>query len=496
MMTTGQSKHAEPEPLTVIVDFLKVLQDLLLIASIQNKDLEILENLVEKDLLTDLAFQNILKQILLDYPFDRLIKKFLSDDSTGYLILLKMKLLNEQTNNLLDVLAAKNQRISSHFMTIICERIHDKLFYLQQRNRDTSSGDQSKKDLLISLSLFKEYLSSPSLRKDLLILDPELLSTDSIKKIAIYSKDISNSLMKMKPVKSKKSAEELKSNPSLKKLKSKFKRPERSDNEQSSEEKIRSKQSMDKPKNELNGDAKPKREIDMNLKKLLQMAEKKTLKKVLKEFYSRWVKISEESLEIKQNANIMIKTLNVVEIIVKMRKLDEEIIQQIFKILRELLGSTAHSEEDYIIELIFLMYSVEKGDLRPSLMKNIIDLPVRKELMGKCFQQLQVSDLRNVLIDNLYFMTDFLAFCRKSFHYVEVRKGLLTFLDNLIVLVQNRLITSEELIVRKTVVNLMVEFSFFLDQNLFDPILAQFTIEQQALIKIYITKKLSKESSH
>lgn len=487
------------DPLSVVIEFLRVLQDLLLLMDTSGRELEIFDVLVSKNLVTDFAFKNFLNKLFNQISFDELIQTFLNKDSTGYLSLLKMKLVSESTNNLLDVLATKNEMISTQFMSIICQRIDDRLMFferqiqlkgsevLQIENQGVDKESQ-KRDLLVGLSLFKEYLSSPSLKKDLVSLNPPLMQEDRIRPISRYSSDISHVLSKMKgpsskstPVESKQTSK--KSNSSKRKDQIEIEKPSPV-----------SKKSEDF-KNLEDYRARPKREIDYNLKKLLQMAEKKTLKKVLKEFYNRWVKISEENHEAAKNANIMEKTLNVVEIIVKMRKLDEEIIQQIFKILTELLTSPGHSEKSYIIELIFLMYSTEKGSLRIPLMKNIIQLPIRKELLYSNFSELTFSEDNNVLVNSLVFMTDYLQNTRSSIYYGPVRKIVLEFLDKLIALIRKKLIVNSQLIVRKTVVNLMVELSFFLDQSLFDPILAQFTIEQQALIKIYITKKLSKEAS-
>lgn len=501
----NQNKHTDP--LSVIVDFTRVMQDLLLLVNIKGKELEILEFLISKNYLSKFGFQIFLKRILQEVSFEMIIHKFLTNDNTGFLSLLKMKIASENTNNLLAVLAAKNERISSHFMSIICQRLLDRLNFFEREapfkksknamdleSSDKAEKEELRRDLLIGLSLFKEYLSSPSLRKDLVHLDPQLISQEKTSLIYQYSPEIASAIANLKPVASLKDPINLESKSSKHRIVETRKKDAIEEEKSTPDPRKREDEENSKRILEETKPVRPKREIDSNLKKLLQMAEKKTLKKVLKEFYSRWVKISEESFESQKNAHIMEKTLNVVEIIVKMRKLDEEIVQQIFKILTELLGSTAHSEEHYIIELVFMMYSSEKGELKDTLMKHIINLPIKKQLVETCYQQLSSSEERNELIDNLVFMTEFLLAARNSFHYVGVRKNLLNFLDKLISLVQMKLIISSELIVRKTVVNLMVELSFFLDQSLFDPILAQFTIEQQALIKIYITKKLSKEA--
>ena len=480
------------DPLSIVIEFLRVIQDLLLLMDTKGREMQLLDVLVKKNLVTEFAFKNFLNKVLNQISFDELIQHFLSEDNTGYLSLLKMKLVSESTNNLLDVLATKNEMISTQFMSIICQRIDDRLMYFERQiqmkgsefmNDDSQKEDQ-RRDLLVGLSLFKEYLSSASLKKDLLNLDPNLLQEDRRRAISRYSSEIARILGKMKP--SVKALGDSKS--SLKKNHSN-KRKEPIEIERTSLKKSDDLKSMEDFR------LRPKREIDYNLKKLLQMAEKKTLKKVLKEFYNRWVKISEESHEAQKNANIMEKTLNVVEIIVKMRKLDEEIIQQIFKILTELLQSPGHSEKRYIIELVFLMYSTEKGALRIPLMKNIIQLPIRRELLLAAYSELNYSEENSALVNSLVFMTDYLQNTRSSIYYGPVRKIILEFLDKLILLIKKKLIINTQLIVRKTVVNLMVELSFFLDQSLFDPILARFTIEQQALIKIYITKKLSKEAS-
>jgi hypothetical protein len=349
--------------------------------------------------------------------------------------------------------------------------------------------DDQKRDLLVGLSLFKEYLSSPSLKKDLKELNPGLLQEDRRRPLSRYSHEIVSVLNKLKPIPSKvKSGKDSKLG-SKKSHSSKRKEPIEIEQPEPVQKKSDNHPMLEEFRPRAN------REIDQNLKKLLQMAEKKTLKKVLKEFYNRWVKISEDNKEAQQNSNIMEKTLNVVEIIVKMKKLDEEIIQQIFKILTELLATSGPSEKGYIIELVFLMYSSEKGVLRLSLMKSIVQLPIRKELLYAGYSQLTYLEEHADLVNVSVFLTDYLQNARSSIYYGPVRKILLEFLDRLVMLVQKKLIVNPQLIVRKTVVNLMVELSFFLDQVLFDPILAQFTIEQQALIKIYITKKLSKEAS-
>ena len=483
------------DPLSIVIEFLRVIQDLLLLMDIKGREMQLLDVLVKKNLVTDFAFKNFLNKVFNNISFDELIQHFLSEDNTGYLSLLKMKLVSESTNNLLDVLATKNEMISTQFMSIICQRIDDRLMYFEHQikmkgseimNEDSKQKDDQRRDLLVGLSLFKEYLSSTSLKKDLLNLDPNLLEEDRRRAISRYSSDIARILGKMKPSPSKASLHDSKS--SLKKNQSN-KRKENNEMERANLKKSDDLKSMEDFR------LRPKREIDYNLKKLLQMAEKKTLKKVLKEFYNRWVKISEESHEAQKNANIMEKTLNVVEIIVKMKKLDEEIIQQIFKILTELLSSPGHSEKRYIIELVFLMYSTEKGALRIPLMKHIIQLPIRRELLLAAYSELNYSEENSTLVNSLVFMTDYLQNTRSSIYYGPVRKIILEFLDKLIMLIKKKLIVNTQLIVRKTVVNLMVELSFFLDQSLFDPILARFTIEQQALIKIYITKKLSKEAS-
>lgn len=482
------------DPLSVVIEFLRVIQDLLLLMDMKGNEMEIVNVLIKKNLITDFAFRNLLNKIFHQVSLDELINHFLNNDSTGYLSVLKMKLISEPTNNLLDVLATKNEMVSTQFMSIICQRIDDRLMYFENQikmkgsqfikdDSEKLSKDSHKRDLLMGLSLFKEYLSSPSLKKDLLNLDPTLLQDDRRRAISRYSNEVYKVLNQMKPIATKSSKNE--SKPVLKKKK------ESIDIERS----LPMSKKSDDLKSMEDFRHRPKREIDYNLKKLLQMAEKKTLKKVLKEFYNRWVKISEESHEAQKNANIMEKTLNVVEIIVKMRKLDEEIIQQIFKILTELLSSPGHSEKRYIIELVFLMYSTEKGALRIPLMKNIIQLPIRRELLLAAFSELNYSEENSALVNSLVFMTDYLQNTRSSIYYGPVRKIILEFLDKLILLIKKKLIVNNQLIVRKTVVNLMVELSFFLDQSLFDPILAQFTIEQQALIKIYITKKLSKEAS-
>lgn len=457
------------------------------------RNLDILDVLVSKNLVTDFAFKNFLDKVFNQVSFDELIQRFLTKDSTGYLSLLKMKLVSESTNNLLDVLATKNETVSSQFMSIICQRIDDRLMYFERQiqlkgsevlHQESPLGkEDQKRDLLIGLSLFKEYLSSTSLKKDLLRLDPSLLREDRHRIISRYSADIPRTLAKMKPAPPKPGPEPKKPTSIKKKEAVDVERP------------ILSNKGTEEGKGLDDYRPRPRREIDQNLKKLLQMAEKKTLKKVLKEFYNRWVKISEDSHEIQKNANIMEKTLNVVEIIVKMRKLDEEIIQQIFKILTELLSSPGHSEKRYIIELVFLMYATEKGALRLPLMKHIIQLPIRRDLLFAGYSELSYYEEHTAIVDGLVFMTDYLQNTRSSIYYGPVRKVVLEFLDRLVGLIRKKLIVNSQLIVRKTVVNLMVELSFFLDQNLFDPILAQFTIEQQALIKIYITKKLSKEAS-
>ncbi|MEM7713009.1 MAG: hypothetical protein AAF349_05435 [Cyanobacteria bacterium P01_A01_bin.68] len=478
------------DPLSIVIEFLRVIQDLLLLMDSRGRHLDILDVLVSKNLVTDFAFKNFLDKLFSQVSFDELIQQFLTKDSTGYLSLLKMKLVSETTNNLLDVLATKNETVSSQFMSIICQRIDDRLMYFERQiqlkgsevlQQDASLGkEDQKRDLLIGLSLFKEYLSSTSLKKDLLRLDPSLLREDRHRIISRYSADIPRILAKMKPAPPKPGPEPKKATSAKRKEPLEVEKTTRN---------------TDEPKGIEEYRPRPKREIDQNLKKLLQMAEKKTLKKVLKEFYNRWVKISEDSHEIQKNANIMEKTLNVVEIIVKMRKLDEEIIQQIFKILTELLSSPGHSEKRYIIELVFLMYATEKGALRIPLMKHIIQLPIRKDLLFTGYSELNYCEDHTGIVDGLVFMTDYLQNTRSSIYYGPVRKVVLEFLDKLVGLIRKKLIINSQLIVRKTVVNLMVELSFFLDQNLFDPILAQFTIEQQALIKIYITKKLSKEAS-
>lgn len=485
------------DPLSVVIEFLRVIQDLLLLMDTNGREMEILDVLVSKNLVTDFAFKNFLNKLFNQISFDELIQTFLAKDNTGYLSLLKMKLVSESTNNLLDVLATKNEMISTQFMSIICQRIDDRLMYFEHQiqlkgseflNQENEiNKEDQKRDLLVGLSLFKEYLSSASLRKDLLNLDPSILKEDRKRAISRYSSDIARIISKMKPSIPKSTGPDSKGG-SKKSHSIKRKDPIEVERNVNSKKNDDSKSIEDyRPR--------PKREIDYNLKKLLQMAEKKTLKKVLKEFYNRWVKISEESHEAQKNANIMEKTLNVVEIIVKMRKLDEEIIQQIFKILTELLSSPGHSEKRYIIELVFLMYATEKGALRIPLMKHIILLPIRRDLLFASYSELNYSEENPTLVNSLVFMTDYLQNTRSSIYYGPVRKVILEFLNKLINLIRKKLIVNSQLIVRKTVVNLMVELSFFLDQSLFDPILAQFTIEQQALIKIYITKKLSKEAS-
>jgi hypothetical protein len=485
------------DPLSIVVEFLRVIQDLLLLMDTNGKELEILDVLVSKNLVTDFAFKNFLNKLFNQISFDELIQTFLAKDNTGYLSLLKMKLVSESTNNLLDVLATKNEMISTQFMSIICQRIDDRLMYFERQiqlngseflhKENPRDTEDQKRDLLVGLSLFKEYLSSTSLKKDLLVLSPSILNEDRKRAISRYSSDIARIIAKMKPSPSKSSHNDSKGG-SKKTHSSKRKDPIEIERKESGKK-------IDDFKNIEDYRPRSKREIDYNLKKLLQMAEKKTLKKVLKEFYNRWVKISEENHETQKNANIMEKTLNVVEIIVKMRKLDEEIIQQIFKILTELLSAPGHSEKKYIIELVFLMYATEKGALRIPLMKNIIQLSIRRDLLFANFSELNYSEEDSALVNCLVFITDYLQNARSSIYYTPVRKILLEYLDRLIALIRKKLIVNSQLIVRKTVVNLMVELSFFLDQSLFDPILAQFTIEQQALIKIYITKKLSKEAS-
>lgn len=479
----------------MVIEFVRVLQDLLLLLDTEGITVRILDVLVAKNLVTDFAFTNFLKKVFHRTPLDELIRTFLSNDNTGYLSLLKMKLVSESTNNLLDVLATKNEAISSQFMSIVCQRIDDRLMHLERqvqmkgseilhKNSAMGAGEQ-RRDLLVGLSLFKEYLTSPSLKKDLLELDPPLIGEDRRRALSRYSHEVVRAIAKLKPAPPKPQSES--------KLGSKkshaSKRKEPIEIEQPTPKKPEEPRSLEEYR------PKPNREIDQNLKKLLQMAEKKTLKKVLKEFYNRWVKISEDNPEVQQNSNIMEKTLNVVEIIIKMKKLDDEIIQQIFKILTELLTTSGPPEKRYILELTFLMYASEKGALRLTLMKHIGQLPIRRELLLAGYSQLTYLEEHADLVGVLVFMTDYLQNVRSSIYYGPVRKILLEFLDRLVALIQNKLIVNPQLIVRKTVVNLMVELSFFLDQSLFDPILAQFTIEQQALIKIYITKKLSKEAS-
>ena len=495
-MTDNSSNPVKANaPLSVVIEFVRVLQDLLLLLDTEGITVRILDVLVAKNLVTDFAFTNFLKKVFHRTPLDELIRTFLSNDNTGYLSLLKMKLVSESTNNLLDVLATKNEAISSQFMSIVCQRIDDRLMHLERqvqmkgseillKNSAMGAGEQ-RRDLLVGLSLFKEYLTSPSLKKDLLELDPPLIGEDRRRALSRYSHEVVRAIAKLKPAPPKPQSES--------KLGSKkshaSKRKEPIEIEQPTPKQPEAPRSLEEYR------PKPNREIDQNLKKLLQMAEKKTLKKVLKEFYNRWVKISEDNPEVQQNSNIMEKTLNVVEIIIKMKKLDDEIIQQIFKILTELLTTSGPPEKRYILELTFLMYASEKGALRLTLMKHIGQLPIRRELLLAGYSQLTYLEEHADLVGVLVFMTDYLQNVRSSIYYGPVRKILLEFLDRLVALIQNKLIVNPQLIVRKTVVNLMVELSFFLDQSLFDPILAQFTIEQQALIKIYITKKLSKEAS-
>ena len=198
----------------------------------------------------------------------------------------------------------------------------------------------------------------------------------------------------------------------------------------------------------------------------------------------------------KKHEQIMEKTLNVVEIIVEMNKIDPEIMAQIFKIFEELLGSTKENEERYISELVFNMHAGVNSDLRHRIMPLAVNLPIKQRLLQDVRYELATNEGKKRLISSTMFLTEFLECARTSFHYVATRKSLLPILEALIDVVQHKLIKHQELIVRKNAVNLMVELSFFLDQTLFDPILARFTIEQQALIKIYITKKLSKQNQN
>ena len=459
----GNAKIKNNDPLQVIVEFLRILQDLLLLYEPESP-FGLLSKLIEQQRYNKLCLYNFLTQLLKRITLPTLVSKYLTESFEEIIFFIKFKMFIEEKDDLLAGLAAKNETLCMTFLKTICENVKENLY----------SNNDENLNFYLQLSTLKEILNSLSLKKDLIKMNPEILKKPNILKLKIYSEELFENLMRL----SKQSSSNDNSSKNLNK-------------------KIESvKSNKTSSTNILNvEDKKPKREVDNNLKKLLQMAEKKTLKKVLKEFYSRWVKISEESNDIQKNAHIMGKTLNVVEIIIKMRKFDDEIISQIFKIFQELLNSPNLTEQEYIEELLFLMYSLEKGPLKPVLMKNIVNLSNNKEIIQKCYQNLSEANSSESRVHYMVFLTDFMEKSRESFHYVTMRKQLLVFLDDLIFLVQERIISSDKLIERKTVVNLMVELSFFLDQSLFDPILSQFSIEQQALIKIYITKKLSKENS-
>ena len=216
------------DPLSVVIEFLRVIQDLLLLMDMKGNEMEIVNVLIKKNLITDFAFRNLLNKIFHQVSLDELINHFLNNDSTGYLSVLKMKLISEPTNNLLDVLATKNEMVSTQFMSIICQRIDDRLMYFENQikmkgsqfikdDSEKLSKDSHKRDLLMGLSLFKEYLSSPSLKKDLLNLDPTLLQDDRRRAISRYSNEVYKVLNQMKPIATKSSKNE--SKPVLKKKK-------------------------------------------------------------------------------------------------------------------------------------------------------------------------------------------------------------------------------------------------------------------------------------
>lgn len=464
MSSVGAPSKPKPnDPLQVIIEFVRILQDLLLIYDPESP-ISIVKYLIQKQNYNKICLYHFKRTILNKISLPTLVSKYLTDNFDEAIYFINFKIWIEEKDDLLAGLAAKNESMSLTFMKEICEQIQDQI----------SDPSQINLNFYLRLYTLKEFLNSLSLKKDLIKMKPDLLKKSNLIKLKDYSQELFEALMRL--AKQASSA-----NNSHKPVSKKI------EIEKSSKNNSKKPIQVEEP-------IKPKREVDSNLKKLLQMAEKKTLKKVLKEFYTRWVKISEESNDAQKNAHIMEKTLNVVEIIIKMRKFDEEIIQQIFKIFQELLNSPHLIEKSYIEELIFLMYSLDKGPLKQTLMRNIINLSNNKEIMHKSFENLSSATSSESRFHYLAFLTDFLEKSRDSFHYVSMRKQLLQFLDDLVFLIQERLISSDQLIERKTVVNLMVELSFFLDQSIFDPILGQFTIEQQALIKIYITKKLSKES--
>ena len=469
------------DPFSVIIELLKSLQNLLLLFDMRGCEENIITFLIENKLVSKYCFINIHKKLLNQFNLQKLINIHIERDNIESL---KLILLKVQGTNSLENLCSKQARTSGELMRSVVQRTELDIDNLNHEYE--MSSEDPKYDLMICLGIIKVYLWHPKSSRQFVRVGSDLLTPNYIEVISQFSEEVAGELRELvpveKPVKAKaKPAKKA----SLKLIQKPEEGPEPIEIENDTEEVQTSSQTV-----------KVRREMDGNLKKLLQMAEHKTLKKVLKEFYNRWVSISKEHPEQKKHEQIMEKTLNVVEIIVEMKKLDPEIMIQIFRIFDELLGSTRENEERYISELIFSMHAATTSDLRHQLMPLTVNLPIKKRLLKDALSELASAEGKRALIATTMFLTELLECARNSFHYVTTRKAMHPLLETLIDIIQHKLIKHPELIVRKNAVNLMVELSFFLDQILYDPILARFTIEQQALIKIYITKKLSKQNQN
>ena len=469
------------DPFSVIIELLKSLQNLLLLFDFRTYENDIANFMIDNNLVSKFCFINIQKKLLNKLSLQRIIDLHFEKDSPDSL---KLLLLKVQGTNSLETLGSKNARTAGELMRSIAQKTEMSIESLHSESEDPL--DDPKNNLLVCLGLIKIYLWHPKSSRQFVRIGSDLLTPHYIDIIKQFSEELGEEMQAIAPVESSpkmKSKQSAKTSQKI--IQEPNEGPEPIEIEQPEEK-------MAPPTPSI----KVRREMDSNLKKLLQMAEHKTLKKVLKEFYNRWVSISKDPSDQKKHEQIMQKTLNVVEIIVEMKKIDPEIMAQIFKIFEELLGSTKENEERYISELIFNMHAAINSELRHRLMPLAVNLPLKQRLLRDARYELASNETRKTLISTTMFLTEFLENARTSFHYVATRKAMLPILEALIDVVQHKLIKHPELIVRKNAVNLMVELSFFLDQTLFDPILARFTIEQQALIKIYITKKLSKQNQN
>lgn len=229
----------------------------------------------------------------------------------------------------------------------------------------------------------------------------------------------------------------------------------------------------------------------LSIEAQLKMASPAARKKILLGIQSN-LSILDPQTPSQETEKILAKATEALNSIAEVSLLDVETLSLACKAAESIAKKKpSHELMVVLLQVMTLLFKKNAKDIRDVVCESVVGFGSTDALLTLMIEKFEEKEAEtNELIDSIKFLIGFLKAAQASYAYEMIKKELRPHLPEFFQLIKEGIFTHKEVVVRKTVVQLFVQFYHFFGQDVYSKEIQIFSLEQQKLIQVYIKKSL------